>query len=338
MSLETTDHRGRSAAGAPLPPGEHPPLPERTPVDGPVPRLLPAPSVLAVPPIDPCAALGRGSFLAGYELLEPLGGGGLTRVFRARESSTGELRVAKILRPEWAEHPTAVSLIQREARAGMSVRHPHLVAVLDAHVSGPPYFVVMELLAGESVAARLRRCERFGPGLALWVARQVAQGLGALYARGFIHGDIKPSNIFFSRDGQAKLIDLGFAHRVGENSDLRERGYVVGTVNYMAPEVLSLVAQADIRSDLYSLGVSLYEMLTGDLPYPRGDVRETIQRSRLELPRDPRLLLPTLPDGICGLLDQLLSKNPIRRPPTPADLVARLVALETEELARRRSA
>lgn len=337
MSTDRIDPSGPRAPSVPPPSDDGVSLFAHGPQSDLVPAAIGVETTWAAS-MSPCGPAPLGDkMLGGYELLEPLGGGSLTRVFRAREPSSGELRAIKLLRTQWAEHPTAVSLIQREARAGMAVRHPSLVALLDAHVTAPPYFVVMELLRGESAAARLRR-RPFDLPSALWLARHIAQALGALDAQGFIHGDIKPANLYVTREGHAKLIDLGFAHRISESSSAAERGYVVGTVNYMAPEVSSLAGPADIRSDLYSFGVSLYEMLTGELPYPRGDVRETIERQRLELPRDPRLLVPTLPDGVCSLLDQLLSKNPLRRLQTPAELVARLVALETETLAQRRSA
>src|SRR6267142_5319220 len=119
----------------------------------------------------------------GYELIERLGGGPLTCVYSARDSATNELCAVKLLRPDWEDQPTAVKLLQREARAGLAVRHPHLVRLLEAHVTRPPYFLVMELLAGESLHRRLRRDYALDAPTALWIARQTAEALAALHRK-----------------------------------------------------------------------------------------------------------------------------------------------------------
>src|SRR5205823_9529691 len=127
----------------------------------------------------------------------------------------------------------AVKLLQREARACLAVRHPQLVRLRDAHVTRPPYFLVMDLLPGESLRSRLRRDYRLDVPTALWIARQTAESLAALHRAGFIHGDVKPDNIRMTGEGNAILLDLGFAHRPGENAAFLEQGYVLGTVNYL---------------------------------------------------------------------------------------------------------
>src|SRR5262245_44974 len=151
----------------------------------------------------------------GYELIERLGGGPLTWVYSARDSATGEPCAVKLLRPDWEDQPTAVKLLQREARTGLAVRHSHLVQFLFAHVTIPPYFLVMELLPGESLRRRLRREDRLDVFSALSIVRQCAEALAALHKAGFLHGDIKPDNIRLVDEGHAVLIDLGFGHRPG---------------------------------------------------------------------------------------------------------------------------
>jgi serine/threonine protein kinase len=281
----------------------------------------------------------------GYELLRPLGGGPLTWVFSARDLASDESCAVKLLREEWTDDSTEVKLLQREARAGLTVRHPHLVRFLDAHVTRPPYFLVMELLPGGSLRRRLRKDYRLDLRTALWVIRQAAEALAALHRAGFIHADIKPDNIHLVDDGTAKLIDLGFAHRPGENAALREEGYILGTADYFAPELCALVEadaapagyHAPQSSDLFSLGVTLFETLAGRLPYPGGSTRQTLHRHRCDPPADIRQYVDPLPAAFVKLLNSLLAHRPGDRPRTGA-VVQRLMDLEIATFRQRRSA
>jgi eukaryotic-like serine/threonine-protein kinase len=275
--------------------------------------------------------------IPGYQLLEPLGGGPMTCVYAAREQASDAACAVKVLREEWGDQSTAIKLLQREARAGLAVRHPHLVRVLDAHVTRPPHFLVMELLAGESLRRRLRRDYRLDVAVTLWVARQTAEALAALHRAGFVHGDVKPDNVRLVDDGTAVLIDLGFAHRPGENAALVREGYVLGTANYLAPELCTFQDETGTSSDLFSLGVVLFEMLTGKLPYPSGSLQQTIRRHRCDPPADVRAHVPSLPRLLVALLEDLLARRPADRPRATA-VVQQLIALEIAALRQRRSA
>src|SRR5262249_467804 len=155
--------------------------------------------------------------IPGYELLQRLGGGPLTCVYSARDGATDAACAVKVLREDWEDPDTAVKLMQREARAGLSVRHPHLVRFLDSHVIPPPYLLVLDPPPGEALRTRLPREYRLDLPTTVWIARQTAEALAALHRAGFLHGDVKPENIRLVDDGTAVLIDLGFAHRPGEN-------------------------------------------------------------------------------------------------------------------------
>lgn len=273
----------------------------------------------------------------GYELLAPLGGGPLTCVYSGRDLEDDRPCAVKVLRPEWDGDITAIKLLQREARAALAVRHPHIVRVLYAHVLTPPHFLVMELLGGESLGRRLKREYRLDTAAAVWVARQTAEALAALHRAGFVHGDVKPDNVRLVDDGTAVLIDLGFAHRPGEHADLHRQGYILGTVNYLAPELCAFASDDDFRSDLFSLGVTLFEMLTGKLPYPPGTPEETFRRHRDDAPFDIRQFRDDLPAGVSAFVERLLRRRPAERPRAAA-AVQQLIALEIVAMRRRQSA
>ncbi len=275
--------------------------------------------------------------IPGYELLQFLGGGPLTSVFAGQERATGAACAVKIVREDWADPITAVKLLQREARAGLSVRHPYLVKILDAHVTRPPYFLVMEMLPGESLRSRLRRDYRLDTATALWITRQSAEALAALHRVGFIHGDVKPENIRLVDDGTAVLIDLGFAHRPGENAALLQDGYVLGTANYLAPELCAFKPEKDQSSDMFSLGITLFEMLTGRLPYPSGSLNETMQRHLNDSPADIRSYGFAIPESLASLVDRLLARQPTARPRAAA-VVQQFISLEIITISKRRSA
>jgi serine/threonine protein kinase len=248
-----------------------------------------------------------------------------------------DLCAVKVLRPDWEDQPTAVKLLQREARTGLSVRHPNLVHFHFAHVTRPPYFLVMELLGGESLRRRLRREGRLDVATVLWVARQCAEALTVLHRNGFLHGDIKPDNIRLVEDQRAILIDLGFAHRPGENAHLLKRGYVLGTVDYLAPEMCAFDEEKETCSDLFSLGASLFEMLTGQLPYPQGSIEQTLRRHSCEPPFDIRSLGEGIPPGLSTLIDRLMARRPEDRPRAAA-VIQQIITLENMISSRRLSA
>ena len=272
--------------------------------------------------------------IPGYELLDPLGGGPMTAVFAARDTATDGRCVVKVVRDDWDDPATAAKLLQREARAGLHVRHPHLVRVTHAHVTRPPYFLVMEWLPGESLRQRLRRDYRLGAEEAVWTARQAAEGLAALHRADFLHGDVKPDNLRLTTGGPAVLIDLGFAHRPGENAAFLRDGYVLGTANYLAPELCDSEPSEGLASDLFSLGVMLFEMLTGSLPYPPGSIHQTLRRHHCDPPADLRRLAGPLPPALTGLVGRLLARRPEERPRAAA-VVQALVNLEIRRMGRR---
>lgn len=275
--------------------------------------------------------------IPGYELLTCLGGGVITSVYSARDCQSDLPCAVKTLRPDWEDQPVAVKLLQREARACLAVKHPHLVCLREAHVMTPPHYLVMDFLPGESLRRRLRRDYQVSMPTAIWIARQTAEALAALHRKGFIHADVKPENIRLIDAGKAVLLDLGFAHRPGENASFQEKGYVLGTANYLAPELCGEEPTDEARSDIFSLGVTLFELLTGQLPYPQGDQIETMRRHSSD---NPQLLTDHVRDAPAGLtevIDAMLARKPEDRPRADK-LVYELIRYEIATLRMRRAA
>lgn len=252
-------------------------------------------------------------------------------LYRARPADTPHGRPAthalKLVRAEWEADHRVLSLLRREAVVGYTVSHPHVLPVLAGHVSKPPFYLVTPWLEGVTLQQRIAAAALMDLPEALWVARQVGEALGALDCHGWCHGDLKPSNVHLSGAGHATLLDFGFARRHGEFGSVADR-LPAGTPNYLAPELALSTWGADVRSDIYSLGVMLFEMLSGRLPLEANDVAELAALHLHNRPPDLRRLVPHLPPPVVRLIQQMLAKDPLRRPQTHRELIHRLAALE----------
>ena len=273
-----------------------------------------------------------------WEPVQLAGEGPLARVYRARPEGCGASRPAayalKVLRPEWEDDPRAVALLRREAVVGKAVSHPHVISILAAGVTAAPYYVVMPWLAGTTLARMDLRQRRMGLAVVFWVARQVAEALEGLDAAGWMHGDVKPGNIFVGPEGHVTLLDLGFARRTNR-PDAGVQRWMAGTYQYIAPEVLTAGLRVDVRSDVYSLGMVMYEMLTGRVAFKGRDAGELAGQHRGARVPDVRQLAPDVPAEAAVLVGEMVAKEPLRRPQTPRELVERLAALEIATFARR---
>ncbi|MBI1902828.1 MAG: serine/threonine protein kinase [Planctomycetia bacterium] len=237
----------------------------------------------------------------------------------------------------------SIEALRREAEVGRSVSHAHLVPVLSAHLDKPPYYLVMPRLSGRTLTVHVAK-RRISTAMALCYARQIAEALAALDESGWTHGDVKPDNVVVSPEGHATLIDLEFARRRGQGQARQPAGEpaLLGTALYMAPELAvgalaagESTARADIQSDLYSLGIMLYEMLAGQRPFTGRTLPEVLRQQREGRAPSLRARCPWLPCELALLVRQLLAKDPLRRPQTAREVVRRLMALEMELLADR---
>ncbi len=277
------------------------------------------------------------SRIGSWELVRLVGEGQLASVYQARPAGSRADSPAgyalKVLRPDWQDDSRGLAFLARELQVGRKVSNAHLVPILAAQLESPPYYLAMPLLEGTTLANRVHSEMPLDLAVAFWIGRQTAEALDALYQAGWMHCDVKPSNIFVSPTGHVTLFDLGFARAAAERGTIADRP-VLGTMSYIAPEVLYSAQGGDIRSDVYSLGVTLFEMLTGRLPFDAEDIAELAAQHRQDLPIDLRRLVPHLPTRAARLVHQMLAKEPLRRP-LPRDLVDRFAALEIETFAER---
>jgi serine/threonine protein kinase len=275
--------------------------------------------------------------LGSWELVGKIGGGEFANVYRARivDGSAGQpaAYALKVLRDEWQDDPRGLAMLVREVQVAACVTHSHLVPILAASLERQPFYLAMPYLEGHSLAEYLATEASLDLPAIFWFVRQVAEATLALEAGGWMHGDVKPGNIIVSLSGHATLFDLGFAVQRGARASIADRP-VVGTLSYMAPEILYSASGGNSRSDVYSLGVMLFPLLTGRLPFDADDIAELALQHRQEIPGDVRKLAPQVPMRAARLVRQMLSKEPLRRP-SPGELVQRLIALEIETFAER---
>lgn len=305
-----------------------------------IPRPLHPPSLRARVS-RPVAIQATEREFAGWVMSHRLGGGPLTEVFQARPAGVREISAASYVLKTVAantRHPdAAIVALQREAHLARRVTSSHLVPILSANLAHHPPFIVLPYLPGASLAQIVERRERPDIPLALWLARQVAEALVRLHAAGWLHGDIKPANVMVAPSGHATLIDLGCASLIERSTPLRNADRpLVGSLNYLAPELLTSNQSGDVRSDLYSLGVMLFELLSGRVPFSAGDISELVRQHREDRPPDLRIVECRIPRSVCRFVATLMAKHPSRRPPSATEVVSRLAALEIETFAMRR--
>jgi serine/threonine protein kinase len=260
-----------------------------------------------------------------YVLEACVGAGNFAEIFRSLDSRTGDLVAVKRLRPEHALDPHALLLFSREGQIGSAVSHANVVKVRSFGTDGDTHYIVMDLVKGVSLRRRLDRSGRLAVPEALRIACALLQGLSAIHDTGYIHRDIKPHNILLEVGSIPKIIDFGIA--LGPDEPRRSTdGIALGTAAYIAPEQ---AAGEDIgpSSDLYSVGAVLFEMLTGQAPFPGDDPIEVMKQHLFEPPRDPRSINPQIPAALADIILRALAKEPGARFSSAGEMLASLTAL-----------
>ena len=264
-------------------------------------------------------------FNGRYELLRRIARGGMADVYLARDASLDRQVAVKVLFPEFANDPSFVERFRREAKAAANLNHPNIVGIYDWGQEQGTYYIVMEYVVGRSMADVLRSTGRLSPDRAAEIASDVADALSTAHNAGLVHRDIKLGNIIVSDDGQVKVADFGIAtalaRRTGDN--LTHIGSVMGTATYFSPEQAQGKA-LDGRSDLYSLGVVLYEMIVGKPPFTAETSTAVAVKHVQERPLAPSLLGVSIVESLEAIILKLLAKNPANRYPKAEDLRADL--------------
>ena len=269
----------------------------------------------------------RGRHLAHFELIEPIGVGGMAAVIRARDTQLDRLVALKILPPDMAVDPENVRRFHQEARSAARLDHENIARVFFCGEDQRLHFIAFEFVEGDNLRTILERRGRLPVAEALHYILQVAAGLAHAAQRGVVHRDIKPSNIIITPTGRAKLVDMGLARSLGRQDDqgLTQSGVTLGTFDYISPEQALEPREADVRSDIYSLGCTLYHVLTGQPPVPEGTAAKKLHHHQHVKPRDPRQLVPGLPDDAAVILDRMMAKRPQDRYQAPEQLVHHLL-------------
>jgi eukaryotic-like serine/threonine-protein kinase len=259
-----------------------------------------------------------------YLLLDLIGQGGMGRVYLARDTRLGRVVALKLLAPERLSNPRAVARFQREARVGAQLQHENLVRIYDFGECNGRYFLVMEYIEGKTIGTLLSEQGPMPPATAARLLRQVALGLEHAHRKGLIHRDVNPYNILVTHDGTAKLADLGLAIALAEEDRVTRDGATVGTFDYVAPEQARQSRAADIRSDIYSLGCTIYHMCTGRVPFPGPSLPEKLYGHQWIEPPPLCRLVSGLPVGLSEIVQRMMRKSPDERYSTPMQVAQAL--------------
>jgi serine/threonine protein kinase len=261
-----------------------------------------------------------GLVLGPFQILAPIGKGGMGTVYLARDVRGSQLLALKVLTPKKArESERLLARFRREMEMCQRVAHPHIAWTCDVGVCQGVYYIAMEYIPGKSLYRVVCDDGLLDVPRAARLFGEIAVALDHAHHQGLIHRDLKPSNIQITPNDHAKLMDLGLAITQGEAVASREvvggHGYVVGTMDYIAPEQAADAAGVDPRSDIYALGSTLYFALTGQPPFPGGTTLEKLHRHRSEKPLPLEQLNPALPPGFCRLVRRMMAKRPEDRFP-----------------------
>lgn len=307
-----------------------------------MPPEAPAPRSATARPVTRTAA-GTPDRLVGKQigpcrLLKRLGRGGMGDVYLATHAELGRAVAVKIMSPDLTRNEELVGRFRREAESAARLEHPNLVEIYDVGEDNGYHYLVMAYVEGQNLQDLVDQKGRLEPREAARIAYEVARGLQAVHAEGIVHRDIKPGNILISSSGDVKIVDFGLAFDAEDKTTLTVVGAIMGTPWYLSPEQAE-GRRADPRSDLYSLGVCLYFMVTGQRPFVAESHMAVLFKQIHEKPRDPRLLAPGLPDALAAIILRALEKKPERRYATAAQMARELEAfLKGAPLPRPRAA
>jgi len=275
----------------------------------------------------PVRELTTGSTFAGrYQVIEELGHGGMGRVYKVQDTDIKEKVALKLLRPEITLDKEAVERFSNELKLARKISHRNVCRMFDLGRAEGTTFITMEFVPGEDLKSFIHRSKQLNIGTAISIARQVCEGLEEAHRLGVVHRDLKPGNIMIDKDGDAKIMDFGIARSLS-GKGITGAGVLIGTPEYMSPEQVD-GKEVDQRSDLYSLGIILYEMVTGRLPFSGDTPLSIAHKHKYEAPEDPKKLNTQVSEDLAQVILKCLAKDRDQRFQSAAKLGAELGRIE----------
>jgi serine/threonine-protein kinase len=273
--------------------------------------------------IRPLDSLPDGLVFANrYRIIEELGRGGMGTIYRAMDTKLEEEIALKLIRPEIALDSQAIKRFHHELRMARRIVHKNIGRMYELMEDEGTHYITMEYISGEDLRHLIRRVGPLPLPRTLAIAKQVCSGLSEAHRQGIVHRDIKPGNIMIDRNGDARILDFGISRSLRAEG-MTLQGVAVGTPEYMSPEQIECV-DIDCRSDIYSLGIVLYEMATGCLPFKGETPLSVVVKHKNEIPRNPRELNNQIPEDLSGLILKCLEKDKVKRYQSADELGAAL--------------
>ncbi len=270
-----------------------------------------------------------GSTFAGrYQIIEELGRGGMGRVYKVLDTEVQEKIAIKILRPEIASNERTIQRFRNELKLARKISHKYVCRMFDLSKEDDLYYITMEYVSGENLKSMIQMMGQLSVGKTIFIAKQVCEGLAEAHRLGVIHRDLKPSNIMIDREGHAHIMDFGIARSI-QAEDITRTEARIGTPKYMSPEQMA-GKELDRRSDIYSLGVILYEMVTGRVPYEGDTAAEIAVKQETESPTQPRKINPQIPQDLSSLILSCIQKDKDMRFKRAEDILDELSKIEQE--------
>ncbi len=256
-----------------------------------------------------------------YDVLEKIAEGGMGTVYKCCHRVSNEIVAIKVIAANTAKNPVLLQRFEREFLSAKVIEHPNIVRALDYSASGPHPFLVMEFVDGESVGQRIERDRAIPEAEAIQIIVQISEGLQRAHKQGLVHRDVKPDNILVNREGVAKLADMGLVKDAEADLNLTKTGRGLGTPHYMAPEQFRNAKGVDIRCDIYSLGATLYAMVTGVIPFDNSNPLDCwMKKIRNEFPT-PKELNGAVSDRVDWAIRRSMSAEPMQRPSTCREFI-----------------